>query len=468
MGISMRLVQFAFAMTLSWSAAATADAPPELFASLPASVSYFPYADFVVGNAINGGGAVVPAAYMIVYSGTESSYSLWTTDGTAGGTHAAATAIDPADVSASPALGAFFIGYTDATGWQVFRTDGPESTSRALTSEANGVSYMVGLLDDAPLIQRIDDVAGTTTFSKVDPDSGALMDVAVMMGRCVNALTNAVTVFSFREPCAQSDTIELSSFTGDTAPVVLPIPPPSTEWDDPHQLNVGTRLMCFENFTEYSPQDYRQELYCTDGTTEGTRRPVPPPFSRGIGLLDNVTFWPVGDRLLFQGRADGDFALSLWSTDGTDAGTVRLDDGTATLMGEPCTDDRSGGLYYIAGNGTEPASLMFTDGTPSGTRAVTTLPANAYCLGRGTAMHRGGTNWLQIGNALYRTDGTAAGTTTVEGAPSIAGTPHPYDVRSIVAIGRWIVFATPNADGTLGLWRTDTDPIFADGYDSAH
>jgi len=190
---------------------------------------------------------------------------------------------------------------------------------------------------------------------------------------------------------------------------------------------------------------------------------VPPPYARGVGLLDNVAFWPVGDRLLFEGRADGESALRLWATDGTDTGTVALDDGYPALTNDPCTDDRSGSVYYIVGDA-DTTSLMATDATPSGTRVVATLPANAYCLGRGTAAQRGGATWLQIGNALYRTDGTANGTAVVDGAPALTGFPR-YDARSIVALGRWVVFANPNADGTLGFWRIDLDRVFADGFD---
>jgi len=463
--MTRRAIAFSIAAMLGCGTA-NADAPPELFASLPADVSWLPYADFVVGGAIGSGGGVVPAAYMVVITSPDT-YWLWTTDGTAAGTHSAGAVEDPGQVLTSSTHGAFFIGHTDATGWQVFVTDGPESSAHALTHEPDGVSYMVGLLDDVPLIQRTDDVAGTTTFSKVDRDSGALTDVATILGPYVMATTNGTTVFAVREPGPHGEPIEISSFTGATQPLALPIPPPSTAWEDPHQFGTGTRLACFENFTQYSPQDHRQELYCSDGTADGTRRPVPPPYARGVLLLDVVAFWPVGDRLVFQGRADGESNLALWSTDGTDAGTVKLDDGSTWLANAPCTDDRAGSMYYIASNGFD-SSLASTDGTPAGTQTIAPLPANAYCLGRGTATHHGGTTWMQIGTALYRTDGTAAGTRAVEGAPELSWLPHAYESRTIVAIGRWIVFAAPNADGTLGLWRIDTDPIFADGLDGAN
>jgi hypothetical protein len=452
----MRAAKYALAALLLSNAAAAADGPPELFASMPADLSYVPYAVFEPGFAINGAGAIVPAAYATFYSISGLTFVPWTTDGTAAGTHAAA----PSTVSAmqmlpSRTLGAFFIGATTGTSnWQVFRTD--------------GVDYMVGPLDDMPLIQRVDAIAGTTTFSTVDPDTGELSDVATVPGMYVQAFTNGETVFVVREPGPEGDPIAISSFRRDAEPTVLPVPPPSTEWDDPHQFDVGPRLACFENFTEYTPENYVQELYCTDGSAAGTRRPVPPPYARGVLLLDNVMFWPVGERLVFKGRADGESALPLWSTDGTDAGTVKLDDGVTTLSGEaPCTDDRAGGLYYIAGDGSD-ASLAFTDGTPAGTRMLITLPANAYCYGRGTAARHGGTTWMRIDDTLYQSDGTAAGTHPVEGAPAMSGYAETYLVPTMASLGNRILFSTPNADGTLGLWRIELDHVFTDGFDAAN
>jgi hypothetical protein len=431
---------------------------------MPADLSYLPYAYFSPGYAIGSGGTVVPAAYMAFYSISAQSFVLWTTDGTADGTHPAATQT-PEDVLTSRTLGAFFTGYSDADGWQVFRTDGPPASARMLTHEPDGVEHMVGLLDDAPLIQRVDAIAGTTTFSKVDPETGALSDVATLPGMYLQAWTNGETVFAVREPGPQGDPIAISSFRGDAGPTVLPIPPPSTAWDDPHQFGVGPHIACFENFTEYSPQDLIQELYCTDGTPDGTRRPIPPPYSRGVLLLDNVEFWPVGDRLVFQGRADDEGTLPLWTTDGTDAGTAKLDDGVTTLSNAPCSDDRSGSMYYIASDGFD-AWLAVTDGTPEGTRTVIDLPTNANCLGRGTAAVRGGATWMQIDDTLYVSDGTAAGTHPVEGAPAMTGYAQTYEAHTMVSLGRWIVFATPNADGTLGLWRIELDSVFADGFDA--
>src|SRR6185312_4775463 len=80
---SMRFAQFALAATLTLCTAANADAPPELYTSLPLNLSFFQYADFVAGRALRSDASVVPAAYMIVYSGIDTGYLLWTTDGTA-------------------------------------------------------------------------------------------------------------------------------------------------------------------------------------------------------------------------------------------------------------------------------------------------------------------------------------------------------------------------------------------------
>ena len=210
----------------------------------------------------------------------------------------------------------------------------------------------------------------------------------------------------------------------------------SSWWDVSFLHRIGESLY----FTHSTPE-YGKEMWISDGTTAGTRLfvdldPGPAgsnpgqPFQSAGGMLVHLnwmrlvstdgtaqgsqllreapgmqSFTEVGDRVFFVNHID----WSLWTTDGTPAGTARLtDDAIGGVLGS------AGGLLYSVTTGPDGIELWASDGTATGTRLV--KPLNQ--TGMPGVLDINGLAYIDTYDAagnmtLWRSDGTTAGTTPV-------------------------------------------------------
>ena len=452
------------------SLAASAGPRPEILLAPPDDLSHGFGGNLVSGFALDGSGSVVPAAYVRSWSESRQAYVLWVTDGTAAGTHLAATvsAGEPGApmLFATGSVGAFFIGHDDEAGWQVFRTNGPAGSAHVLTNLPEEVTWIVGVIDGKAIIsKRLPDLSAE--LFAVDPDTGALSDLGHAAGRYPEAFATRDAVITVAQPVAPQTGYIVTSFAQGGGSTALPVPPPNVEWDYPHALGGSARFMCAKAYTHY-PSATVAELYCSDGTVAGTRRPTPS--GMGMRLLDNVQFYPMGDRVLFQGMLNNVPPRLLWSTDGTDAGTQAL---TQSGINDypPCTDGPNGTYFITGDNGGEfGQSRLFithTDGTTAGTHTIVQLPYNSGLCGTlGVEASRSGIAYLPVGATLYRSDGTPAGTYPVDGAP-ILRLGASSGEHSMSIVDRWLVFVAFDEGGRGMLWRLDLDPIFTNGFDGS-
>jgi len=169
----------------------------------------------------------------------------------------------------------------------------------------------------------------------------------------------------------------------------------------------------------------------------------------------------VGDSALFL-MDDGIRGQELWRTDGTIAGTVLVKDIAPGPASSTITSLTlaNGVLYFLANDGTNGQELWRSDGTAAGTRIVADINTGA---GDGVAaqtyhyiplptlngiLYFAGTD--ATGNsALWRSDGTAAGTYKVSDDTS------GVDGTSIVATSSRIFYSAADASGGLELWTSD-------------
>ncbi len=197
-----------------------------------------------------------------------------------------------------------------------------------------------------------------------------------------------------------------------------------------------------------------RELWASDGTPGSERRLgdlCPGPCSSTLGSLTGA-----GGRLFFSRRTDA--ALELWTSDGTPAGTARL----ATL----CTGDATacdtrlelpmatfGGRIFVRVFVQQALTVWTSDGTAAGTVPLASLlgpgvpPATALPLDSGD-----GFLFLFTADGLWRTDLTPAGTTRLATYAEIEPDPTAeIDDATISAGALYIRFSNGDvarSDGT--------------------
>jgi trimeric autotransporter adhesin len=225
-----------------------------------------------------------------------------------------------------------------------------------------------------------------------------------------------------------------------------------------------------------------RELWVSDGTTAGTvmLKDINP------GLAASTpTDLVVSNGSLFFSANDGTHGAELWKTDGTAAGTVMVKDiqpGSGSGLKPPdfvtfyplYLTDVAGVLYFVADDGSHGRELWRSDGTADGTTMVADVaPSNLNAF---TRRYVYAAEWrpdvtLSVLNGiiyfsgqptaggyaiLYRSDGTAAGTYPVS-APSsstIVMDPRLF-LGALQPIGNTLYFEGRDATHGWELWKTD-------------
>lgn len=160
-----------------------------------------------------------------------------------------------------------------------------------------------------------------------------------------------------------------------------------------------------------------RELWTSDGTEAGTVRVKdirPGPGASSIEQLTNV------DGTLFFAASDGTSGKELWKSDGTEAGTVLLDVLPGPDSSSPTgLTNVNGTLYFSAIDPTGGRELWKTDGTASGTLRVKDIWPGASSSTPAILGEFDGTLFFSAtdgtsGRELWKSDGTEAGTVRVK------------------------------------------------------
>ncbi len=160
------------------------------------------------------------------------------------------------------------------------------------------------------------------------------------------------------------------------------------------------------------------ELWKTDGTDAGT------VMVKNINIYGGSSYpfgFTVFNSALYFSADDGAKGRELWKTDGTEAGTLMVKDifpgnGISSSSDPGGFTELNGVLYFQASDGASPAELWKTDGTAVGTTLVTAIP-NAIGKDAAPAFFNVFNNALYFttrdgvhGYEFWKTDGTAEGT----------------------------------------------------------
>jgi ELWxxDGT repeat protein len=165
----------------------------------------------------------------------------------------------------------------------------------------------------------------------------------------------------------------------------------------------------------------------------------------------------VGSTLFFLAD-DGVHGMELWKSNGTAAGTVLVKDhvrGSSNWGGGgDLLTNVNGKLFYRTGSHFNPDGnnitpvLISSDGTEAGTDVVTWAPTFAYAahseiVGLGSLAIFPG-----IGNSLWKSNGTAAGTQTI----NLAGAAFP---RGLTVLGGDVYFTAYSEASGTEIWKTN-------------
>ncbi len=192
-------------------------------------------------------------------------------------------------------------------------------------------------------------------------------------------------------------------------------------------------------------------LWKTDGTEAGTVRVK--AFDRREDGASPYLSSPrsAGDWLFFDLYFPNDVTTQPWVSDGTEAGTRPL---TSTQQ-EPLSSrphtwlPLAGQALFLADEGRPGASLWRTDGTAAGTTPVRDLPLPSSRSPL-AAVPQGGNAFFYSGDTLWKSNGTEAGTVAVR---RFTGT---WFMPELVRMGETLFFtAMENTASGAELWKSD-------------
>jgi ELWxxDGT repeat protein len=447
---------------------------------------------------------------------------LWRSDGTRPGTYRLADEIteiwksnyrDPLYAAGGGAV--YFVACTEAQGCEPWRSDGTRHGTRIVADLAPGVgSSNVGSLtfaagklfftsyDSSGLFLRASDgtAAGTVSLGKFKSIhelaaaasrlfffGGTGDDEELWVSDGTAAGTRAVSQFHAARPLGDTGARHLLRVIGDRvyfgaaedgqglelwrgdgvgvtrlSDLVPPLPFPAAASELVEEAGSGRSVFLAVQDASDSP------VFLYAGAGPGSSSVPLMQVCAGICDFGDDVFGPAraGSKAVFRVR-DGHGQSSLWSTDGTSTGTVRLTAPSIHVAAARPVPG-AGSLAYFWVQGTQGLEVWRTDGTPTGTRAVAwssghlpfgVLPEIAVA---GSKVFFSLEDYA-IGEELWVSDGTREGSHLVLDLRRSAPSSNP---QYLAALGDRIFFSACGIWWSSGTPET-TQPVLADDYCSS-
>lgn len=215
------------------------------------------------------------------------------------------------------------------------------------------------------------------------------------------------------------------------------------------------------------PPDLLNNRVWSFWTSEGTEAGTQQAFGLRLGGTP-FGFVSVGGEVFFIAQsAESPFPYTLWRTDGTEAGTRKILEVSYPISGQPIEAVRLGGKTILAlkGSGRPSVELWVTDGTAAGTVPMISDPEapgpknpigltvwkDAVWFFTGTGNPGDG---LVKPFALWRSDGTAAGTRLIK-TVSLPGDEYEVQPPLLTPVEDTLFFRADDGVHGSELWKTD-------------
>lgn len=206
------------------------------------------------------------------------------------------------------------------------------------------------------------------------------------------------------------------------------------------------------------------ELWKSDGTAAGTVlvKDIGPGNNTASDLIPQFLTNVAG--VLFFVMNDGVHGIELWKSDGTEAGTVLVKDinpGSGSGFNFLLTDSLlavDDTLFFTANDGVNGVELWKTDGTEAGTVLVQNINPGGGSFpvlltnANGTLFF-GATDGV-TGTELWKSDGSSAGTVLVKDIHTGGGASLNFVQNSMVNVNGTVFFAALPSSATE-LWKSD-------------
>jgi ELWxxDGT repeat protein len=384
----------------------------------------------------------------------DSNISVWRSDGTAAGTFQVSSVVPATNQnpiflgSGVPGTLLFFVPVGD--GNELWATDGtvagtvriaPVGALAATFLEAGGHYYFQSGGSTAQFWRTDGTVNSTHLVTGLPPNE----NVTIAAG-------NSTTVYMFNR-----------NASGSGGGIYRYDPASSTV----------TLLSALPNGTDYLVFAQNKLYFDSDDGTHGLEPWVSDGTSAGTMLLKNIApenqnqasspadFTSYRGQLYFTAD-DGMTGREVWHSDGSASGTQELIDANAGSAGSFPSDlfVANGSLYFFATDASGVSHLWRSDGTTAGTAPLAAVSAAhgvgqaGDCDSKGVVM--GGSIYFPgydsvNGAQLWKTDGTASGTSRVSSVAPLGG---PFRICYLIAQGNLLYFQSGAADAE-NLWISD-------------
>jgi ELWxxDGT repeat protein len=387
------------------------------------------------------GSGITPFGDRVLFraSDPEHGTELWISDGTAAGTHivrdivAGSGSSSPGQPVVTDRGVAFFTAYTEPSGEELWKTDGTENGTTLVRDIVAGPysSYITSLVaaGDKVYFHAAVDGVSETLWTSDGRDSGTIPVstknlISVAKGSTLTVIDNIIYfagannlngVEPWKSDGTDAGTSMIRNLGRDAAPSSGPV-----------NLIAAGDWVYFNAWDGTGPSNnaFANSMWRSDGTAEGTLRIAP---------LIGQDYRTVGHSLYFESSNGG------WTSNGTPEGT--------SVLVFPKDFPKSPAFAFANGD-----TLFFWGHDGDTLQLYAVKPPNAVPEPLGVSgyqfINQAGRTLFIGPNGLWTSDGTRAGTYAI--GPTIT-----ENVAALASMGGSIYYVTQSSDGSSKLWRND-------------